>query len=316
MKSQNVLLIGRTGSGKSTFCEHLINLVTGSEPTLRLSSNSALSFTNKVWRMKLQDEFDVLDTPGLDDSAGRTQEYLNSLVQVLRYVGRIHAILLFVEVSNRVDATVVENIDIVRCMFGRGALVNVVYTGGDPTRDYKAFIEAFHERVAAKELTLGQHIRCLHAQVSGTRETTMLDWVRQLADANLTRFNEVATNAELLKFLELKDKKKSEDFTALREKYKGDKFVTTSSFRCCGITKANERCKNSTAGGLGAGRCRVRHGEYLPEDILFSEGIIDLILQDTNVIVSDAEIVDFAHDQVDVTKIDDDNIKLVIIRYD
>lgn len=313
---KNVLLIGRTGSGKSTFCEHLITLVTGSEPTLLLSSNSALSYTNKVWRMQLSEELHVFDTPGLDDSAGRTQEYLTSLVQVLRYVGRIHAILLFVEVSNRVDATVVENIDIVRCMFGHGALVNVVHTGGDPTRDYKAFVEAFHERVVAKELTLGQHIRCVQKQVINTRETAMLDWVRQLADANLTRFNEVATNAELLKFLELKDKKRtSEDFTALREKYKGDKFVTTSSFRCCGVTKMHERCKNSTNGGLGPGRCRVQHGKYLAEDVLFSEGIIDLILQDTNVIVSDSEIASFPHDNVDVMAIDDDNIKLVVIRY-
>ena len=93
---KNILLVGKTGKGKSRITEILCNK-TG------LSSNTRTnSYTNQIHCYSLpNNEFTIIDTPGFGDSEGRDNIFIGQLYQLLKYLE--DGLVLIVYVKSELD---------------------------------------------------------------------------------------------------------------------------------------------------------------------------------------------------------------------
>lgn len=100
-KKRNIIAIGKTGVGKSFILCQLLginkeekvfesnNLTTSCTDTIQKATRS-VHIDNEVY------EFTVYDTPGLSDTQGRTQIFLDQIMSTIRS-NNFHQILIFIE---------------------------------------------------------------------------------------------------------------------------------------------------------------------------------------------------------------------------
>jgi len=93
-----ILCVGNTGAGKSTFME------CQSESVPLISTNITKSFTTESCIYKLNDYW-LIDTPGVFDSEGRTQEMMDDLFSNCYEFGSLHCVILFHKWNGRFDDT-------------------------------------------------------------------------------------------------------------------------------------------------------------------------------------------------------------------
>ena len=145
---ENILLLGKTGDGKSSFVEYLVRQ-SGRPLKIQLSSDDALSFTNKNWLFSFPN-YTIIDTPGLDDSQNRTQLFLDRLVETLHHIKVLHKVIIVQRTQPRIDANMQENLDIIACMLGK-VPVNVLFTG-EKTPSFEKWIRSYSEICQKKSL--------------------------------------------------------------------------------------------------------------------------------------------------------------------
>ena len=110
MEEYNVILLGKTGHGKSTLCNLLSNTVeftVGHDQKSTTAEIKNLRFTNQKNNMILN----IIDTPGFSDSEGRDQKNIENLIKYLdnKQNPRIHAIIIVISIQEpKVDNSIQE----------------------------------------------------------------------------------------------------------------------------------------------------------------------------------------------------------------
>lgn len=100
---KNILVIGKTGSGKSSFVETVI------EKDLGIVGHSANSCTTQIQIFK-RENLTLIDSPGLDDEYGRDQEFLDQLHDKLQPLLPIHGVILLIEATARISGSLKETL--------------------------------------------------------------------------------------------------------------------------------------------------------------------------------------------------------------
>jgi len=103
---KKILLIGETGSGKSTFIELMINLLNTQEK-IKISSTGYDSFTivPKTYFFK---NIKLVDTPGLNDSNDEDQNHLDNMYEFCMNEQPFDGIILCIEKSDRIKKSLKE----------------------------------------------------------------------------------------------------------------------------------------------------------------------------------------------------------------
>ena len=129
-----VLVIGQTGTGKSTFCNFLTGhskedefFATGSNEN-EDSVTTALKLKKGKWRGRKEEKnFTIIDTPGLGDTRGKKhdKENMQKLVEELREVDHINAIVHVVKgTDNRNVKHLQDNLKIFKFIFGKHRMIS------------------------------------------------------------------------------------------------------------------------------------------------------------------------------------------------
>jgi len=130
---KNVVVIGRTGDGKSEFCNRFLAHLGYNEPAPFIASNEATSLTQDI-KMVLFRGMDgvwwrIIDTPGLVDTDGvpKDEIHLAKIAETLRNLTYVN---LFVLVSNyrnvRFDHAMQDAFKLFCDSFGSGFFKNLV----------------------------------------------------------------------------------------------------------------------------------------------------------------------------------------------
>ena len=77
----NIILIGETGSGKSSFS----NFALGIEDAFRVSDDPKLCTTETIRNIsRLDPEICIVDTPGFEDSQGRDKILYEQMLKIIK----------------------------------------------------------------------------------------------------------------------------------------------------------------------------------------------------------------------------------------
>jgi len=129
---KNVVAIGRTGDGKSAFCNRFAAFLGYSGKITFIDSQTATSHTHEPVDLEYNG-WRIVDTPGLMDTDGVQKDELNltKIVAKLRDLGKVHLFVLIVNFGNhRFDHGMQDAIKLFYDSFGSGFLDNlaIVFT--------------------------------------------------------------------------------------------------------------------------------------------------------------------------------------------
>jgi len=130
---KNVVVIGRTGDGKSEFCNRFLVHLGYNDPAPFIASNEATSHTQDIKMVRFNGMdgvcWRIIDTPGLMDTDGVEKDEIN-LAKIAETLRNLTYINLFVLVSNfrsvKFDHGMQEAIQLFCHSFGSGFLKNLV----------------------------------------------------------------------------------------------------------------------------------------------------------------------------------------------
>lgn len=108
----NVLLIGSTGMGKSTFGNYLngmdrkpvFPMAKDNRPTTQAVNLFETKATAQIKSKSTNFKLTIIDTPGLNESAAQDFDHMTKLVQALQKIEHIHACVLVVKFNAKIDA--------------------------------------------------------------------------------------------------------------------------------------------------------------------------------------------------------------------
>lgn len=232
----NCILIGETGSGKSSFG----NFALGIEDAFKVSDDPKSCTTETIRKIsQLDPEISIVDTPGLQDSKGRDKIHYEQMLKIIKQMKDLHFILLVFNYScPRFTTSIQYMIKFLCNVFPKNFAhhVGIVFTHydheyqikinkkrkKDPREDRKEFIKEIMELISQttnEELFLGPPVYYLDSYIEDDNSKVELN--------RLIAFAKNLNPIEDIRECSLKHKKEEEEFdTKTYDRVEGDYIVT------------------------------------------------------------------------------------------
>lgn len=235
-KCYNIILIGETGSGKSSFG----NFALGIQDAFKVSEDPRSCTTETIRKISLLDkEIGIVDTPGLQDSQGRDKIHYEQMLKIIKEMKDLNFILLvFNYTCPRFTTSIQFMIKFLCNVFPKNFAqhVGIVFTHydheyqirinkkkkKDPREERKEFIREIMELISQttnEELFLGPPVYYLDSYVEDDNSKNELN--------RLISFAKNLKPIEDIRQCKLQYKKEEEEFnTRTYDKVEGDYIVT------------------------------------------------------------------------------------------
>ena len=220
-KIYNCILIGETGSGKSSFG----NFAIGSENAFLVSDDPRSCTTATIRKIsQLDPEIGIIDTPGLQDSQGRDKIHYEQMLKIIKETKHLHFILIvFNFTCPRLTTSIQFMIKFLCNVFPKNFAhhVGIVFThydheyqikiskkkNKDPRQDRKEFIKGIMELISQttnEELFLGPPVYYLDSYIEDDNSKVELN--------RLIAFAKSLNPIEDIRECNLKYKKEEDEF--------------------------------------------------------------------------------------------------------
>jgi len=235
-KCYNIILIGETGSGKSSFG----NFALGIQDAFKVSEDPRSCTTETIRKISLLDkQIGIVDTPGLQDSQGRDKIHYEQMLKIIKEMKDLNFILLvFNYTCPRFTTSIQFMIKFLCNVFPKNFAqhVGIVFTHydheyqirinkkkkKDPREERKEFIREIMELISQttnEELFLGPPVYYLDSYVEDDNSKNELN--------RLISFAKNLKPIEDIRQCKLQYKKEEEEFnTRTYDKVEGDYIVT------------------------------------------------------------------------------------------
>ena len=234
---KNILLVGETGSGKSSFANYIVGIKDAFEV-----SDDAESCTKETIRKisQLDPEISIVDTPGLQDSSGSDKVHYEKMLKIIKEMKYLHFILLvFNYTSPRFTSSIQYMIKFLCNVFPKNFAyhVGIIFTHyhhdyqvkinkkkkKDPREERNAFIKNIMELISQttnEEVFLGPPVYYLDSYIEDDNSKAELNRLIAFAKT-LNPIEDIRENCSL------KHKKEEEEFDTRKEDIvEGDYIVT------------------------------------------------------------------------------------------
>jgi len=235
---KTIVILGNTGAGKSTFIEM--------QGINKISHDGCLSFTKQTTLYRFENKFNLIDTPGFNDSEGRTQDLMDTLYSECYNYGKLNVFLILHRYNGRSDETLS---DIIKnfILFTGKKLKNILIclTGNITDDQINEVSEEIYIRFSIQNILKWD-------KANYSEYNNLIDKIKEMCkfEGVLTKTMErIITYKQIITDLEEQLNQNIVSKDSIKQKIEEIKIERSSclakEWQCIGITQSGLRCKKS-----------------------------------------------------------------------